>query len=460
MLLIWLMLLWIFFGVITAAALLYLRYCYHQILGVTFSRAHAKHQDVVNTVQSFAKVCIGILILSIILSTVTLIPFLRAYTEFLMLLLMALNLFCHYVMVVYYQKRLTDIKTQNHWVYPRISREDTTLTFKAEKGTKDISPVWVWLFFGISFVPSVILLFRPNLQDIYPIGISLMGAVCQLIMIFPYYQTSHRYYKPAIANEEENLWFLQQENKIQKQTSTYWALAMLIFWLLFDYVLVKEQSSPIILIPVILLIISLLFIEYWHQNNVIKLETELFQQISEEEDNVREHDGYFKWGFYNNPEDSRFLVPKKSPGMGWTINMGHPAGKLTMAGTLIFTLAILGLVIYCGQKDYNISIHDSTLVIDAAMYDREVAKDEIISVSLITQLPDSRRTNGYGGFRKSFGHFLVDGYGKSMVFIYNNVNEYVIVKLKGSNPGFIIVNEKTTEKTSALYQTVINWLQE
>lgn len=99
----------------------------------------------------------------------------------------------------------------------------------------------------------------------------------------------------------------------------------------------------------------------------------------------------------------------------------------------------------------------SSLVIDAAMYDMSVPKEDIISASIIDQLPANRRTNGYGGFQKSFGHFFVEGYGKTMFYVYNDVGEYILIKLKDSNPGYIIMNEKTTEETRALYQNINDW---
>lgn len=42
-------------------------------------------------------------------------------------------------------------------------------------------------------------------------------------------------------------------------------------------------------------------------------------------------------GVYFSKKDSRVWVPKRAPGIGWTINMGHPAG----AWWLVALLAIL-----------------------------------------------------------------------------------------------------------------------
>ena len=33
--------------------------------------------------------------------------------------------------------------------------------------------------------------------------------------------------------------------------------------------------------------------------------------------------GYIAWGFYNDPNDPRLIVPKMNPAMGWTVNLAH-----------------------------------------------------------------------------------------------------------------------------------------
>jgi len=36
-------------------------------------------------------------------------------------------------------------------------------------------------------------------------------------------------------------------------------------------------------------------------------------------------DGWYDgFGLYHGPNDSRFIVPKRIPMMGWTINVSHP----------------------------------------------------------------------------------------------------------------------------------------
>ena len=212
-----------------------------------------------------------------------------------------------------------------------------------------------------------------------------------------------------------------------------------------------------VIAPVVVLIVMILVIEYWHQKKKGKLEESFTDILSEDGENIQERGNTWKWGCYYNPEDSRIFVPKRAAGMGWTINIGRPVGKALYFGTIVLVFAAIMLVAYGGLKDYEIKIEDSEITINAAMYDISVNKEDIASISLIDSLPDGIRTNGYGGTNKSFGHFTLDEYGSCMLYIYNSVDQYIVVQLKESNPGFVIINGKTPEETESLYEDISLW---
>lgn len=165
----------------------------------------------------------------------------------------------------------------------------------------------------------------------------------------------------------------------------------------------------------------------------------------------------WRWGFYNNPNDPRAIVPKRFRSMGWTFNIGNPKGRMLSWGVLLFIVIVIGFVIYSGAKDYKYTVSESQVYIDAAMYDITFDREEVISVSVINQLPTGRRTNGYGGINKGFGHFSLDGYGKTMLYAYKDVDMYIVVKLKEGKTGYVIFNDKTIEKTKELYESIQYW---
>ncbi len=59
----------------------------------------------------------------------------------------------------------------------------------------------------------------------------------------------------------------------------------------------------------------------------------------------RDDDRYWYGGiFYNNPDDPAVFVPKRF-GLGWTLNFGHPQGKLFLIGMLLLPLVIALLTV-------------------------------------------------------------------------------------------------------------------
>jgi uncharacterized membrane protein len=56
------------------------------------------------------------------------------------------------------------------------------------------------------------------------------------------------------------------------------------------------------------------------------------------------------FGFYFSKADTRLWVPKRTPALGWTLNMGHPAAGawlfgIILASALIPTLIVVGVLI-------------------------------------------------------------------------------------------------------------------
>ena len=272
MILLLLVILWLVFGVMAASSLLYRQYRDNQILGITLSRNHAQHSEVKKTVASFTKACYGVLLLSTGCSFLLLAPPIRSYAEFAMLLLVMANLFANWLVIEHYRKKLLWIKEENHWIYARDNTVTVDLNVAREKGKSGISSVWVWLFFLLSFVPTAVLLFHSEMRRLYPIGLSLIGPFCQLCSVFLYYQMRNRHSRMTDGETERNLSLARQEERINSIAGTLSALAMLIFWLLFNLSMGYTQNGFLVIAPVIFLCAALPGIARWQQNRTRSLE--------------------------------------------------------------------------------------------------------------------------------------------------------------------------------------------
>ena len=457
---IYIFILWLVYIVMTVSSLSYIKYQDHQILGVTLSKLNADNPEIKGIINSFKKLCYLILSFSMGFSLLLLMPFIRHYADFLMFFMMALNLFANWISINHHQKKLLTIKEQNKWIYSNKKIVTVDLNVSKVKGKSKISSVWIWIFLILSFIPMIFLLINSDMRKFYPLGFSFIGPVCQLLSTFLYYQMINQPSRIIGHKQESNLLFAQKYERINSTTATLTALSMLIFWILFSLSILHIQNNFLIIVPITFLIIAVLTIENWHQKKIHKLE-EAFTDISSEyEENIQEQESTWKWGCYYNPNDLRIFVPKRFASMGWTINIGRPIGKVLYFGTIALVFVVIIFLAYGGTKDYEIELEGPEMMIDATMYDISIEKEQINTVSIINQLPNGIRTNGYGGVNKSFGHFTFDKYGNCMLYVYNNVNQYVVIDLKGSNPNYIIINDKTMEETETLYQAINSWLSE
>ena len=59
--------------------------------------------------------------------------------------------------------------------------------------------------------------------------------------------------------------------------------------------------------------------------------------MAEENDDDHWRGGWL--GLYVNRENSRLWVPKKRPGVGWTLNLGHPRARWVLVGIGVVILA-------------------------------------------------------------------------------------------------------------------------
>lgn len=455
-----LMISWMIFGTMAAFMLFYKNHQNNQILGLTLSDAHAQSPEVKDIISGYKQVCYLVLLLSAGLSLLLLLEPVRAYTEFLMLILVVANLFFNWLVINRYQQKIKMLKQEKGWIYQRTRIVTVDMNVAKEKGKASISAVWTWLFMLMSFIPLVYLIFSPETRALYPIGFSLIGPFIQLNMVFLYYHMRNSH-TPALSEDTEiNKVSARTQERIRTVSATLSALSMLVFWFLFNLSIVYVNSGALIALPVIFLVIALIIIAYWQQKRIRAAEHYFYGAELKDDTHLSEQESVYKWGAYYNPNDPRIFVPKRIAGMGWTINIAHPVGKAMGVGILVVVIVALTTVFYGGSKDYVIAENGSQITIDAAMYDLSIEKDSIVSVSTLDSLPRASRTNGFGGASKSYGHFYVEGYGKSMMYVYNQVGKFIVLELDGDDPAYVIVNSKTLEDTEALYQSIEQWLSD
>lgn len=169
-----------------------------------------------------------------------------------------------------------------------------------------------------------------------------------------------------------------------------------------------------------------------------------------------DEDYYWTGGLYNNPNDSRVLVPKRI-GIGQTINLGTRTGRLVYFGTLIgvpvLLLGMFLLFLRLDTADFALTIQDNQVEIHAPLYGYKFPLNDIRSIAMVDTLPGGTRTNGASTSRYNLGNFNLKGYGRSKVYVYKNQPQYIVLELPDL---YIFFSARSPEATQQYYELLIN----
>jgi len=449
---------WVILGAMTASALFFKTYQNHQILGVTFSQAHESTKEVKKILKSYNIACTLHFIASFVAGLFMLWGPVKPYVDFYMLLLIVVLLIVISIIIKVYQDKLIALKVNNKWLYPAKETVFVDMEALREKGKSAVSVLWSWLFVALSFIPTIYLVLNPETQKYFPIILSLMGPAIQLLMVLMYRQALNRHTLVLSENSEINKALARTQERINSLAATLIGLVMLLFWIILSTSITFITDTMVGMCVVGVMIVSILVITYWQQKKIHQAEEHFFKNSQGEffdgkevDVDIYEQGNLWKWGFYNNPNDTRLFVPKRIAGLGWTINIAKPIGKICIIAVSLVVVGAIGIAIISSVTGYEIQENNSKITVSSVMYHSTFTADEIISVKMITEIPESTRTNGYGGMTKSSGHFSVNGYGPCMFYIYNDVNEYIVIQLEGATTQYVFVNGETIKDTNELY---------
>ena len=140
-----------------------------------------------------------------------------------------------------------------------------------------------------------------------------------------------------------------------------------------------------------------------------------------------------------------------------TYNMGTKKGRnivyISYILTAIFLVGLVFMFIILDFTKFNMDIRENEVVMSAPMYSMSFDIDEIEDIKIINSIPKGVRTNGASTENYSLGHYNIDGYGKSMLYVYSREGEYIVIKLKDK---YVFVSGENKKQTDEYYKELIN----
>ena len=140
-------------------------------------------------------------------------------------------------------------------------------------------------------------------------------------------------------------------------------------------------------------------------------------------------------------------------GMGMSMNLARPAGKITMGlCALLLIVCLPGFSLWFIAVDFTpreARIEDGTLYFGHVTEKYEIPLDEISGTELLDDLPSAKRVAGTGMNTLCEGRFEVEGYENVRISLDPGQDRYIVVLTEGGLTR--IFNLMTQAETEAFY---------
>lgn len=344
---------------------------------------------------------------------------------------------------------LRALKTSEGWTVGETKKISVDISLSA-KGDRQALSLKYFLFPAVLLIVEIILFIRKapseNVHVLLWIGFGI------LISNVAFYRFYRRRKNRAYTKDEE---LNEKINEIRKGKTTkaiFWLTLFQTMWYgICFYSFVKDLYNSISFIIYCFGIILSYIVVVFHLDN---LDECAFRMIPKEVAILSDEDEYYDLFGYKNPNDSRLFVEPRIGGK-MDINRGHWKGKFLFHGSwvMVLLLIVVGLFFFrrLASGTFEVTIVKEVIEIEAPLYGLSIRKQELESVEWLDCLPKGRiiRTNGYGGFEKSYGKFNIEGIGSVKLYLFTKVPCCICLK---SGEEIVYINQPTEEATRQLYQ--------
>lgn len=371
--------------------------------------------------------------------------FLILFWSFLLLFFSA-NYFCE----LHFIKKLTELLTQNNW-----QLETDPFLIDTELIKEKNRRLFPWQGFLLSFLILIFGTWYVLLYSILSGKELLIGANWLIFMffIFSWYTIARLPVRPVTNNQTIN-------RKFTDVTRHYWSKlfvisSWLISLLLFLPIITSRLSAAQAIIGMLIFISFILFLLFYSFITLFHLRKKQ-DQLLEKKERPRYYgdDPYWRYGVYINPNDSRLFVLDRK-GLNLTINLGKTAGKILLGICgLLITAAIFFTVIPAYRLDFTAdpltaSIQNKTVSFQAPFFSKKIATQQIRSVELIDQVPQSiKKETGFATDNYFIGNFSVKG-DNAILLLDRNQRPIMVVH---TNNETIYYTAKQPRQTLSSYQ--------
>ncbi len=436
-----------------------LNYQDFQIWGVLFKPEHAKHKDTKKVQKKYQRLLAWGIVLFLLLQCFFLLPPLRHYLDFSLIFILLGYTAYGFLVLERARQALIRLKPKHAWFYERPEKRLADTEVSLQKGKSAPGVLWVWLIWLLNFLPFLFFYAAGEDEALFYVILALTPLSLMVIPLI---------YKRALRSRRQMVSPDKTLNKAYARASERETglglirifLALTLWWNAFALLFLAEELSPwmwlLSFAVFFLLLTGLLF--YGRK----KRETINRRFYEKSVWRIPEEDKHYRWGFYYNKTDSRLMVPKPVESMGYTLNMAKPQAKIIMGLTLALIVFALTLALRMGTAEFRYIPGERYFEIEAPFYSLKPEAGDIETVEWSEEpIRNAARLHGMAGREKRYGAFRLPPYGRVNLYVYNQVQEHIVLELaEGGKAEALVLNEDTAEKTRALYEALLKWRAE
>ena len=291
--------------------------------------------------------------------------------------------------------RLRALKKQEGWSTPYTGAVVADLGAKPEELGRPYSR---WLFIPplvISLIPCVLAMLSGSEGERWG-GLILAGtfALCCLMSIF-FYPLVFRQ-RPDVVDSDSRVNAALTRVRRYNWGKVWMALAWLSALLAVALWIFRESALGF-MVSTLLYTLLILYICLRAEFAARRAQERLTRESGPD---YVDEDEFWLWGMvYYNPNDRRAMINDRT-GMGMSMNLARPAGKITMGlCALLLIVCLPGFSLWFIAVDFTpreARIEDGTLYFGHVTEKYEIPLDEISGTELLNDLPSAKRVAGTG----------------------------------------------------------------
>ena len=345
-------------------------------------------------------------------------------------------------------KRLRQIKKDHGYMPTEKETKEIIVDMSAiADDHREPSPWWYVPPMIMGFIPCVLSLELWGTKSFWWMEFAYLGMFSCIVLFFGITYKSFLHQKVEMVNEQTELTVA-----LTRVRRYNWHKMMLgSAWLTGIYTLVMYitmDNGPWLLIATAIYTVVILVLAMKTEFTVRHVQEKLTRQYITDE--YRDEDEYWLLGcLYYNPKDKHVLVNART-GMNMTVNLATGVGK----GFMIFSVLVILWLPFMGfwmmAEEFTpirSEITEETLIVSHMTKEYVIDLDEMQSVSVIDELPGTRKDIGTNMETLFRGQFQVEGYGTCPLCLNPQAEEFVVIKTE-TDTYIFSVNETVSEALS------------